>query len=152
MEEEKQNLNVDVKNPAVKRIIHSEILPTISWPSLSRRALAVKSCETAQRFGSPDHRMLIYKIHQYMLNKAPPVPQLLPTKTSAEHSTNGESEAPQVDHQNTNAVAESVEIATNEDINDVIVEDRHEVHWNANAGPLKVSFSAGLRVSHRGPH
>lgn len=51
---------------------------------------------------------------------------------SAEHSTNGESEAPQVDHQNANAVAGSVEIATNEDINDVIVEDRHEVHCNAN--------------------
>lgn len=80
------------------------------------------------------------------------MPQLLPTQMSAEHSTNGECEAPQVDHQNANAVAESVEIATNEDINDVIVEDRHEVHWNANAGLLRVSFSAGMRVSHRGPH
>ncbi|KAK6937284.1 Ubiquitin-conjugating enzyme E2 [Dillenia turbinata] len=88
------------------------------------------------------------KIHQYMLSKAPPIPQNL-LQTPNEQVNNGDSEDSETDHQNTNDITDSGDPANDQRLHGRIIEDRHEVQWNANAGPLRVSLSAGLRVSRR---
>ncbi|KAJ0075314.1 hypothetical protein Patl1_35187 [Pistacia atlantica] len=54
---------------------------------------AIKSREAAQRFGTPERQKLIDEIHEYMLSKAPPVPQLSPLECSEEHPGNRKGEA-----------------------------------------------------------
>ncbi|KAK6941086.1 Ubiquitin-conjugating enzyme E2 [Dillenia turbinata] len=123
-------------------------LGSLDFPKEERRALAIKSREAAPRFGTPERQRLIDEIHQYMLSKAPPVPQN-PSQTPNEHVNNGDSEDSETDRQNTNAITEGGDPANDQGLHERIVEDRHEVHWNGNAGPLRVSLSAGLRVSRR---
>ncbi|KAK4425947.1 Ubiquitin-conjugating enzyme E2 32 [Sesamum alatum] len=50
-------------------------LGSLDYSKEERRALAIKSRETAPSFGSPERQKLIDEIHDYMLSKAPPVPQ-----------------------------------------------------------------------------
>ncbi|XP_057966704.1 ubiquitin-conjugating enzyme E2 32-like [Malania oleifera] len=124
-------------------------LGSLDYPKKDRRALAIKSREGPPKFGTPQRQMLIDEIHHYMLRKAPPVPPVASTQMPEQLPVNSASDALQVDHQNADAVAERVEQAANPEMNDMIVEDMREVRWNANAGPLRVSFSAGLRVTRR---
>ncbi|KAK9281923.1 hypothetical protein L1049_004831 [Liquidambar formosana] len=124
-------------------------LGSLDFTKEERRTLAIKSREAAPRFGTPERQMLIDEIHQYMLRKAPPVPQLVPPQMPEEHSTNREIETPETNHQIADAIAEGEENAADPRINDMIIEDMREVNWNANAGPLRISFTAGMRVSRR---
>ncbi|KAL0457487.1 UNVERIFIED_CONTAM: Ubiquitin-conjugating enzyme E2 32 [Sesamum latifolium] len=50
-------------------------LGSLDYSKEERRALAIKSREAAPTFGSPERQKLIDEIHDYMLSKAPPVPQ-----------------------------------------------------------------------------
>ncbi|XP_073134456.1 ubiquitin-conjugating enzyme E2 32 [Henckelia pumila] len=50
-------------------------LGSLDYPIEERRKLAVKSREAAPTFGSSERQKLIDEIHEYMLSKAPPVPQ-----------------------------------------------------------------------------
>ncbi|XP_076956542.1 ubiquitin-conjugating enzyme E2 32-like [Bidens hawaiensis] len=50
-------------------------LGSLDYKKEERCALAVKSREAAPKFGSPDRQKLIDEIHEYMMSKAPPVPQ-----------------------------------------------------------------------------
>ncbi|KAF8401327.1 hypothetical protein HHK36_012261 [Tetracentron sinense] len=124
-------------------------LGSLDYKKEERHTLAIKSREAAPRFGNPERQKLIDEIHQYMLSKAPTVPQLSPPQPSSNHSANREDEA-QVSPQNAGAVAAG-EGHPNPERDDRIVQDMREVHVNANAGPLRVRFSAGLRVSRRMP-
>ncbi|KAL4560195.1 hypothetical protein LXL04_032344 [Taraxacum kok-saghyz] len=50
-------------------------LGSLDYKKEERRVLAVKSRESSPKFGSPDRQKLIDEIHEYMIGKAPPVPQ-----------------------------------------------------------------------------
>ncbi|GJS27693.1 hypothetical protein Tco_0488313 [Tanacetum coccineum] len=63
-------------------------LGSLDYKKEERRILAVKSRESAPKFGTPDRQKLIDEIHEYMISKAPPVPQ----KTSEDKS--GETPTP----------------------------------------------------------
>lgn len=52
-------------------------LGSLDYKKEDRRALALKSRETPPKFGSPERQRVIDEIHEQMLSKAPPVPQLL---------------------------------------------------------------------------
>ena len=82
-----------------------------------------------------------------MLSKAPPVPLLPPTSSSEEpttHTAGGESQA----NPDSNAAAAPVDLP-NPEVEQGPAENVHEVRVDAAAGPLRVSFSAGVRVSRR---
>lgn len=51
-------------------------LGSLDYKKEERRKLAIKSREAAPKYGSPERQNLIDEIHQYMLTKAPPVPEL----------------------------------------------------------------------------
>ncbi|KAK7303687.1 hypothetical protein RJT34_14600 [Clitoria ternatea] len=59
-------------------------LGSLDYKKEERRALAIKSREAPPKFGTPERQKLIDEIHEYMLSKAPPVPQLNPTLVSEE--------------------------------------------------------------------
>ncbi|KAK1316166.1 Ubiquitin-conjugating enzyme E2 32 [Acorus calamus] len=70
------------------------------------------------------------QIHEYMLSKAPPIPQPpTPPPTLDDTPNNAESEG--------NALG--------------AIANLHELHVNADAGPVRVSFTAGLRLTRRVP-
>ncbi|KAJ4969142.1 hypothetical protein NE237_015843 [Protea cynaroides] len=121
-------------------------LGSLDYKKEERRALAIKSREAAPRFGTPERQKVIDEVHMYMQSKAPPVPQLSPPQISNEPSTNEEGEA-EGSPQNAGVEAVVEDPIPGGDGNPRIVEERREVHVNAGAGPLRVSFSAGLRVS-----
>ncbi|XP_065863796.1 ubiquitin-conjugating enzyme E2 32 [Euphorbia lathyris] len=66
-------------------------LGSLDYKKEERRALAIKSREAAPRFGTTERQKLMDEIHEYMLSKAPPVPQQSSTKDS-EEPTNREGE------------------------------------------------------------
>ncbi|XP_042516156.1 ubiquitin-conjugating enzyme E2 32-like [Macadamia integrifolia] len=125
-------------------------LGSLDYKREERRTLAIKSREAAPRVGTPERQKVIDEIHEYMLRKAPPVPQLSPLQISNEPSTNEVGE-PEGTPQNAGVVAVGEDPNPEGDGNQRMVEDVREVHVNANTGPLRVSFSAGLRVSRQVP-
>ncbi|XP_073053302.1 ubiquitin-conjugating enzyme E2 32-like [Primulina eburnea] len=50
-------------------------LGSLDYPTEERRKLAVRSREASPTFGSSERQKLIDEIHEYILSKAPPVPQ-----------------------------------------------------------------------------
>ncbi|KAL3752968.1 hypothetical protein ACJRO7_000374 [Eucalyptus globulus] len=54
-------------------------LGSLDYKKEERRALAIKSREAAPRCGNAERQQLIEEIHEYMLSKAPPVPQVQPS-------------------------------------------------------------------------
>ncbi|XP_058082065.1 ubiquitin-conjugating enzyme E2 32 [Magnolia sinica] len=125
-------------------------LGSLDYKKEERRVLAIKSREAVPKFGTPERQKLIDEIHQYMLSKAPPIPQLPPPQPSDENSSDREAEA-QTSPENADGVVAPIEEHPNPQPEPRIMEDVHEVHVNANAGPLQVSFSAGFRLSREVP-
>ncbi|KAK9086304.1 hypothetical protein Syun_028698 [Stephania yunnanensis] len=125
-------------------------LGSLDYKKEERRTLAVKSREAAPKFGNAERQKLIDEIHQYMLSKAPPIPDS-PQQTSDENSSTREDQ--QLEGESPNAdVAPVIERQPNPEANDRVVHDLREVHLNANAGPVRVSFRAGVSVSRRVPN
>ncbi|KAH7676446.1 ubiquitin-conjugating enzyme E2 J1 protein [Dioscorea alata] len=62
-------------------------LGSLDYKKEERRKLAIKSREAAPKYGSPERQNLIDEIHQYMLTKAPPVPEL-PLAPATDELTN----------------------------------------------------------------
>ncbi|KAL5983539.1 Ubiquitin-conjugating enzyme E2 32 [Asimina triloba] len=120
-------------------------LGSLDYKKEERRALAIKSREAAPKFGTPERQKLIDEIHQHMRGRAPPVPQLSP-QPSVENTNDREGETHMIPEASTEAITAVVE-NHNPQPEPRVVEDVREVHMNANAGPLRVSFSAGLKVS-----
>ncbi|KAG8096256.1 hypothetical protein GUJ93_ZPchr0013g34426 [Zizania palustris] len=60
-------------------------LGSLDYKKEDRWALAIKSREAPPKFGSPERQKVIDEIHEQMLSKAPPVPQLL---TNGANETN----------------------------------------------------------------
>lgn len=74
-------------------------LGSLDYKKEERRTLAIKSREAPPKFGTTERQKLIDEIHEYMLSKAPPVPQLCPSQSTEENptKTEGESQAVQQD-------------------------------------------------------
>jgi len=98
-------------------------LGSLDYKKEERRVLAVKSREAVPKFGTPERQRLIDEIHEYMLSKAPSVPQVTPSQSPEEQVANGESEVQEVP-QNGGVEAAEVEIR-NPNVGDRIVEEPH---------------------------
>ncbi|XP_073526443.1 uncharacterized protein [Phyllobates terribilis] len=59
-------------------------LGSLDYPKEERRVLAVKSREGSPKFGTPERQNLIDEIHEYMLSKAPPVPEIIPENVTTD--------------------------------------------------------------------
>ncbi|KAJ6795563.1 ubiquitin-conjugating enzyme E2 32 [Iris pallida] len=119
-------------------------LGSLDYNKEERRKLAIKSREAAPSYGSPERQKIIDQIHQCMLSKAPPVPQLPPTSPAEEVTTDSaRQELPTLSDDNVAPVAEEPQNLELEQL----AEDVHEVRVDAAAGRLRVSFRAGVSVS-----
>ncbi|CAM8996449.1 unnamed protein product [Rhodiola kirilowii] len=65
----------------------SGALGSLDYTKEERKALAIKSRESAPRFGTPERQKIIDEIHDYMLSKAPLVPEKSTQIISEENST-----------------------------------------------------------------
>ncbi|KAI8011674.1 Ubiquitin-conjugating enzyme E2 32 [Camellia lanceoleosa] len=120
-------------------------LGSLDYKKEERHALAIKSREAAPRFGTPERQKLIDEIHEYMLSKAPLVPQLNPSQASEEHSNDKEDEANQSSEDAAGAVTPG-EGLTNPAVGDRIVEEPHEASLNGNPRPEGMGVSRQLRA------
>ena len=145
-------------------------LGSLDYKKDERRTLAVKSREAPPKFGTPERQKLIdevkccllfspqflfsviycdadytwlSQIHEYMLSKAPPVPQPSATEASEEHPRNEEAEA-LVDSPNPESLPAGERIPDEE--GDGIVEEQ-EVLANANPAGVEVSREIQSNVS-----
>ncbi|XP_027930656.1 ubiquitin-conjugating enzyme E2 32-like isoform X2 [Vigna unguiculata] len=118
-------------------------LGSLDYKKDERRTLAVKSREAPPKFGTPERQKLIDEIHEYMLSKAPPVPQPSATEASEEHPRNEEAEA-LVDSPNPESLPAGERIPDEE--GDGIVEEQ-EVLANANPAGVEVSREIQSNVS-----
>ncbi|KAJ4722031.1 Ubiquitin-conjugating enzyme, E2 [Melia azedarach] len=114
-------------------------LGSLDYKKEERRALAVKSREAAPRFGTPERQKLIDEIHEYMLSKAPPVPQLSSSEESSEEKL---------------AARESEAQANSLDAGSVATEEQHpvsaevqEVSANTNPQPTGAGTSRDVPAS-----
>ncbi|KAI4364491.1 hypothetical protein MLD38_020574 [Melastoma candidum] len=76
---------------------------SLDYKKEERRKLAVKSREAAPRYGTPERQKLIDEIHEYMMSKAPPVPQLPPSEETAEGAQSDPRTAPPLEEQSVTA-------------------------------------------------
>ncbi|KAK7332697.1 hypothetical protein VNO80_29452 [Phaseolus coccineus] len=118
-------------------------LGSLDYKKEERRTLAVKSREAPPKFGTPERQKLIDEIHEYMLSKAPPVPQPSATEASEEHPGNEEAEA-LVDSPNPESLPAGERIPDQE--GDGIVEEQ-DVLANANPAGVEVSGEIQSNVS-----
>ncbi|KAI8565985.1 hypothetical protein RHMOL_Rhmol02G0004200 [Rhododendron molle] len=100
-------------------------LGSLDYKKEERRTLAIKSREAAPRFGTSERQKVIDEIHEYMLSKAPPVPELNPSQPCEEHSTDEANQSPQ----------DAGEGSTNPAVGDRIVEEPNEGPLNVNPRP-----------------
>ncbi|EEF43076.1 ubiquitin-conjugating enzyme E2 32 [Ricinus communis] len=121
-------------------------LGSLDYKKEERRALAIKSREAAPRFGTPERQKLIDEIHQYMLSKAPPVPQLSPSQDSEEHHTGKEDEAHAILQEQGAVAANLPNLAVSEQlaVGDRIVEEVPEAPVNVNPGATGVRTSTEI--------
>lgn len=85
-----------------------------------------------------------------MLSKAPAVPQIPSTATTGNEPSNAASEEERMEIPDSNALVPP-EQHPHPELEQRIVEDVREVHVNAAAGGIRLSFSAGVRLSRRVP-
>ncbi|KAK7831030.1 ubiquitin-conjugating enzyme e2 32 [Quercus suber] len=106
-----------------------------SWSE--RRTLAIKSREAPPKFGTPERQKLIDEIHECMLSKAPPVPQVNSSQAPEEQPTNIDGEA-QENLQNAGAIPTGEVQNPPVAVGDRIVEEVHEVPVNTDTSPANV--------------
>ncbi|KAG5011058.1 hypothetical protein JHK87_019573 [Glycine soja] len=112
-------------------------LGSLNYKKEDRCALATKSREAPPKFGTPERQRLIDEIHEYMLSKSSPLPQLAPPQASEEQSKTEEAKA-QVNLENPEALPVGAEIP--DQAGDRIVEEQ-ELPVNANPNPAGVEAS-----------
>ncbi|XP_047179035.1 ubiquitin-conjugating enzyme E2 32 [Vigna umbellata] len=67
-------------------------LGSLSYKKEDRRSLAIKSREAPPKFGTSERQKLIDEIHEYMLSKSTPVPEVGPSQVSEGQSITEEAE------------------------------------------------------------
>ncbi|KAJ7528505.1 hypothetical protein O6H91_15G006100 [Diphasiastrum complanatum] len=112
-------------------------LGSLDYAKEERRALAIKSRDAPPKSGNADRQMLIDEIHEQMMRTAPPVPDI----TSQPPAAVSDSNSQDVDNNSMNYGESAPQV----------VDNIHELHVNANAGPIAVSFTAGFSLSTRAP-
>ncbi|KAL5158064.1 Ubiquitin-conjugating enzyme E2 32 [Glycine soja] len=117
-------------------------LGSLDYKKEERRTLAIKSREAPPKFGTPERQKLIDEIHEYMLSKAPPVPQPSATEASEENPRNEEAET-QVNSPNPESLPAGEGI-TDQEV-DGIVEEQEVVL--ANPAGVEVSREVQPSVS-----
>ncbi|KAF7837724.1 ubiquitin-conjugating enzyme E2 32-like [Senna tora] len=117
-------------------------LGSLDYKKEERRALAIKSREAPPRCGTPERQKLIDEIHEYMLSKAPPVPQQSLSQDPEEHPRNEEAEA-QVSPPNPEAIPAGEGLPDEAEV-DRIVE---ESPANDNANPVGVEVPREIPAS-----
>lgn len=95
------------------------------------------------------HESTVSQIHQYMLTKAPPVPPR-PKIPNTNEQTNDSANEATLTNPNPEVTAPP-EPVPNPEPEQRIVEDVREVRLNAAAGRVRLSFSAGVRLTRRVP-
>ncbi|KAG9143948.1 hypothetical protein Leryth_022972 [Lithospermum erythrorhizon] len=105
-------------------------LGSLDYPKEERRVLAVKSREAAPRCGTPERQKLIDEIHEYMMSKAPPVPQASSPQYPEEHLTDKQGDAHEAS-QSAPAEASQEEVLTLP-VTERVTEEPREVPLNAN--------------------
>ncbi|XP_022741846.1 ubiquitin-conjugating enzyme E2 32-like [Durio zibethinus] len=113
-------------------------LGSLDYKKEERRALAIKSREAPPKFGNLDRQKLIDELHEYMLSKAPPVPQLSASQTSEEHSSDQDGDA-QANQQDSATVVAGNGLP-NQAIVDRVVEEEPVAPANANPPPADIRF------------
>ncbi|CAA7398388.1 unnamed protein product [Spirodela intermedia] len=125
-------------------------LGSLDYKKEERRALAIKSRGGAPRYGTPERQRLIDEIHEYMLNKSPPVPTPVSAPALDQQPIQRHEEEAPADPPAAEVVAAAGETtANNAQPEQRIVEEVREVRVNAGAGRVRVSFSAGVRFKRR---
>ncbi|CAL9130754.1 unnamed protein product [Musa acuminata var. zebrina] len=112
-------------------------LGSLDYKKDVRRELAIKSREAAPRYGNPERQNLIDEIHQYMLSKAPSVPQLPPTPTTEPTDIIVNEEQVNAD---SDAIA-ATEDLPNQEVEQGAMEDGHVDRGNAATGPPTAGVS-----------
>ncbi|KAK3015630.1 hypothetical protein RJ639_005504 [Escallonia herrerae] len=124
-------------------------LGSLDYKKEERRALAIKSRETSPIFGTAERQKLIDEIHEYMLSKAPPVPQLTPSKVLEEETSNRDiQEAPTPVSPQPAGTEGNADSPTNPDVGDRIVEELREAPLNENAVPEESRVARTLPTGH----
>ncbi|KAK8934088.1 Ubiquitin-conjugating enzyme E2 32 [Platanthera zijinensis] len=124
-------------------------LGSLDYPKNERRLLAIRSRETVPIYGNEERQKLINEIHQYMISKVPPVPELPPPPTTNEHTggSSAPSEAREADTSNNEAQPHLEAAVPNQQVEGAPAENMHELHVDAAAGRLRVRFRAEVAVS-----
>ncbi|KAF9589584.1 hypothetical protein IFM89_025867 [Coptis chinensis] len=86
-------------------------LGLLDYKKEERRYLAIKSRGVAPKFGTSECQRLIDEIHQYLLSKVPPVPQLAAQESSMNTQPMREGEAPVAPPDGDNIAASSTSAA-----------------------------------------
>lgn len=115
-------------------------LGSLDYKKEERRTLAIKSREAPPKFGTTERQKLIDEIHECMLSKAPPVPQVNSSQAPEEQPTNIDGEA-QVNLQNAGAIPTGEVQNPPVAVGDRIVEEVHEVPVNTDTSPANVRAS-----------
>ncbi|XWS53526.1 hypothetical protein CRYUN_Cryun10bG0008900 [Craigia yunnanensis] len=122
-------------------------LGSLDYKKEERCVLAIKSREAPPKFGNPERQKLIDEIHEYMLSKAPPVPQLSPSLASEQHPTDRDGEA-QANQQDPATVVAGNGLP-NQAVVDRVVEEEPVAPANANPLPADIRFMSEIPA--RGP-
>ncbi|XP_022975763.1 ubiquitin-conjugating enzyme E2 32-like, partial [Cucurbita maxima] len=107
-------------------------LGSLDYKKEERRVLAIKSREAAPKSSTPERQKLIDEIHEYLLSKVPPAPQLSSADDSKEKPANKEADV-EVTSEATEPAATGEE-QQNPPVSDRIVEEAipEETSINAN--------------------
>ncbi|KAG4180540.1 hypothetical protein ERO13_A10G171400v2 [Gossypium hirsutum] len=119
-------------------------LGSLDYKKEERRALAIKSRESPPKYGNPERQKLIDEIHEYMLSKTPPVPQLSPSQALEEHPTNSDGEAQANQKDSVTMVAGNG--LPNPVVGDRAVEEEPLVLANANPGTAVMGVRAAREI------
>lgn len=123
-------------------------LGSLDYKKEERRALAIKSREASPKLGTPERQKLIDEIHEYMLSKAPPVPQLSPSDTPEEQPTKSEEDTAQASAQNGD-VSPASEGLPNPLVGERVVEEHQEVPANASPPPARARAATEIHSSNQ---
>ena len=93
-------------------------------------------------------KFLVAQIHEYMLSKAPPVPQLSPSQDSEEHPTNRDGEAQANQQDSVTRVAENG--LPNQAVGDRVVEEEPVALANANPATAEMRMRVVREIPARG--
>ncbi|CAN4104679.1 unnamed protein product [Withania somnifera] len=120
-------------------------LGSLEYTKEERRVLAIKSRDVAPKYGTAERQKLIDEIHEYMLSKAPQVPEATSSPAPEEQNSNREEEV-QENPENPSEAAEE------NGPNPSVAEERREVALHADPVQAPIEPPAVRSNDHRIMH